>query len=130
MIAQLTTLTEGLFFMSESDYPIEVISTDGIQAQTADELLFQLVGNEKFITSLVDFLEIDMLFRNSLKVEDWMEEEEKATAQKFQNLVNFLKENCTEIKVCKIGEVEREVYIIGHTADNQWIALKTISIET
>jgi len=130
MIAQLTNLTEGLYFMSESDYPIEVVSTDNFQARTADELLSQIVGNEKLTSSIIDFLDIDVLFRNSTKIEDWMGEDEKATADKFHRLANFVKENCSDVKVCKIGEVEKEVYIIGHTIDNQWIVLKTMSIET
>lgn len=130
MTAQLSTLTEGLFLMSESDYPIEVVATDNIQAETAEELLSQLVGNEKLTSSVVEFLEIEYLFRNALRVEEWMDDSEKETAQKFQNLVNFLKENTTDLKVCKIGEIEREVYIIGHTADCQWLVLKSMSIET
>jgi 4a-hydroxytetrahydrobiopterin dehydratase len=130
MTTQLTALTEGLFFMSESDYPIEVVSTDNIQATTAEEVLSQLVGNEKLTTSVVDFLEIDALFKNATTVQDWMGEEEKARVAKFQNLVNFVKENSAGVKACKIGEVEREVYVVGHTADNQWFVLKTMSIET
>ena len=62
-------------------------------------------------------MEIDDFFRNSVTAEDWHEDEEKATVKKFQNLVNVLKTNLTDLQVYRIGSKEIDVYIFGTTPD-------------
>ena len=50
---------------------------------------------------------------------------------KFQKLAQVLKEQLSDIKVYKLGdEPEKEVYIIGKTADGRWAGLKTALVET
>ena len=50
---------------------------------------------------------------------------------KFQKLADALKQHLSSIKVYKVGdEAEREVYIVGKTADGEFAGLKTTVVET
>ncbi|NJL53455.1 MAG: hypothetical protein HC930_17155 [Hydrococcus sp. SU_1_0] len=45
------------------------------------------------------------------KQETWHNEAEQAEVVKYQNLVNLMTENLTDLKVYLLGEVEIAVYI-------------------
>jgi hypothetical protein len=50
---------------------------------------------------------------------------------RFQKLAQVLKEQLSDIKVYKLGEeAEKEIYIVGKTADGRWGGLKTKVVET
>ena len=52
-------------------------------------------------------------FKNAATIEDWMSDDEKATAQKFQKLIVTLQTQLDNSHVYLFGERERTVVIIG-----------------
>lgn len=107
----LKQATDGLLMASESEYPFEVFAWESGQLNEATVL------EKTGLKGTVKLVEIDDFFRNSVTAEDWHEDEEKATVKKFQNFVNQLKTNLTNLQVYKIGNREIDVYIIGNTPD-------------
>jgi hypothetical protein len=54
-----------------------------------------------------------------------------ADKAKFQKLAEAIKQKLSGVKVYKVGdEAERDVYIVGKTADGKWAGLKTSVVET
>lgn len=124
---KLKSLTEGLSYMSESFYPVEPYArAAGEGAPDAAELAKGREGEDAAISEL-DF---DSFFGNYTQDQDWWDEEERATAKKFQALVAFLKENLKEIKVYRVGDVEADVYVVGKTASGDYAGVKTKIVET
>jgi len=109
----LKQATDGLLMMSESEYPFEVFTWESAPLNVTTVL--EKTGHSQ--ETPVKVVEIDDFFRNSVSEEDWHEDEEKATVKKFQNLVNILKTNLTDLQVYKIGSKEIDVYILGNTPD-------------
>lgn len=109
----LKQATDGLLMMSESEYPFAVFTWESAPLNLTTVL--EKTGHSHGIP--VKLVEIDDFFRNSVSEEDWHEDEEKATVKKFQNLVNVLKTNLTDLQVYKIGSKEIDVYILGNTPD-------------
>jgi hypothetical protein len=109
----LKQATDGLLMISESEYPFEVFAWESGQLNLTTVL--KKTGHSQ--ETLVKVVEIDDFFRNSVTAEDWHEDEEKATVKKFQNLVNVLKTNLTDLQVYRIGSKEIDVYIFGTTPD-------------
>ena len=107
----LKQATDGLLMASESEYPFEVFAWESGQLNEATVL------EKTGLKGTVKLVEIDDFFRNSVTAEDWHEDEEKEAVIKFQNLVNVLKTNLTDLQVYKIGNREIDVYIIGNTPD-------------
>jgi hypothetical protein len=109
----LKQATDGLLMMSESEYPFAVFTWESAPLNLTTVL--KKTGHSQ--ETPVKVVEIDDFFRNSVTAEDWHEDEEKATVKKFQNLVNILKTNLTDLQVYKIGSKEIDVYILGNTPD-------------
>ena len=109
----LKQATDGLLMTSESEYPFEVFAWESAVLNEATVL--KKTGHSQ--ETPVKLVEIDDFFRNSVTAEDWHEDEEKATVKKFQNLVNVLKTNLTDLQVYRIGSKEIDVYIFGTTPD-------------
>jgi histidine triad (HIT) family protein len=118
VVDALKKSSKGLVFTSETDAKLEPFAWPNGGTLTEDRLL-ELAGAEKGTaveqTTLADF------FRA-------VPSEDKA---KFGALTKTLQEQLSGIKVYKVGdEAEKQIYIVGKTADSRWAGLKTTVVET
>lgn len=122
----LKNASAGLMFMSESDYPFEVVVWSGGGTVTAENIL-KYTGKPP--DTLVEDVGLDSFFQNATQEQDWYGAEEKEIATKYRNLVQLIKTNLADVKVFRIGEIEIEIYIIGKV-DADLVGLKTKVVET
>lgn len=147
-----------LLYMSESDYPLEpfvwkresetkkevkekqvagdetskkkeassATASTGIQP-TADDVL---KNSKRESGTMVEEISLEKFFSRATKIEDWYEEEEKESAQKFSGLQKLLESNLKNIKVFRVGEIEIDVYVVGIDEDGNLAGLKTTVVET
>jgi Nuclease A inhibitor-like protein len=120
--SRLQTLTKDLLFMSESEYPWEIMYS----GKSREEALQQL----PFDSAQARQISLEHLLKNAIKEEDWHGEEEVAMAKKYQQLLLLLTEELSNINVFKNGEVEVDIYVLGQLPNEEWITLKTKSVET
>jgi hypothetical protein len=124
---RLAGLTNGLLYMSESDYPLEPFAYEaGGAADAREAVLGKGAGGEAEVREL-DF---DHFFSNSTKEQEWHDEEGRATAKRFQALVSFMKESLSDIKVFRVGGVDADVYVVGRTKAGGFAGVKTKVVET
>ncbi len=101
-----------------TEAPLEPFAWQGGDKLTQEQLL-ELAGAEK--GTEVEEMSLEDFFRA-------VPSEDKA---KFQKLAKVLKEQLAGVKVYKVGEeAEKDVYIVGQTADGRWAGLKTQVVET
>jgi hypothetical protein len=110
-INQLTALTLGLVYISESDFPWE-ISSEGFTNIDAEEI------------------NADSFFKNLIYEQDTRDEFVKAQSLRYQMLYDFLCEQCCFISVYKTGKIKRQLIIELETMEHEKVFLKTYSIET
>jgi hypothetical protein len=127
IIEELKQLTEGLLFMSESDYPFEIIYRAG-DAPISLQYFRELSGQAS--DAPVEVRSVDDFFRAAASEPDWKGEKELAIAKRYQALARFLKENLDELKVYRVGKINIPVYIIGRTKTGNWVGLSTRAVET
>ncbi|MCT7972732.1 nuclease A inhibitor family protein [Laspinema olomoucense] len=125
IIEQLTKLTQDLLWMSEADYPWEVVSYNCPNI-TPGKLLEQ--SNLPSDTA-VETVSIERFFAPALREQSWHNEEERATRIRYQELFNFLNEQLNDLRVYRCGEVEIDVYVLG-TVEDKTVGLKTTVVET
>lgn len=126
LINQLQQASEGLLWLSESDYPFEVIcweKVDDIEAK-----LLELTDSNSETT--IEVKELESFFKRVTEEKDWYEEEEMAECKRYQELVKLLKTHLADIKVYRVGEIEVNCYILGKTESGAIAGLSTISVET
>ena len=127
ILQKLEQATAGLLFMSEADYPFEIVNWGGIdeivfdylrgQAGAAPDAPVQVVSPEKF-------------FGMAMSEPKWKPEQELAIARRYQALLRLLKENLNDLKVYKVGQINITVYIVGRAATGNWVGLSTRVVET
>lgn len=126
---KLKQASDGLLFMSESDYPFEVFLWSA-QAQEAltDQKLLQLTGHSQNVP--VEKVDLDYFFRNSAQEKDWHDQNQKETVKQFRALVETLKANLRDIQVYRVGAINIDVYIVGKTQSGDLVGLSTKLVET
>jgi len=123
----LTTTVAGMTYMSESDYPLEVISFGQAGAPTIANLR-ALTGTpagrpmeQRSFGALFDRLTTPYDPADTYLVE---------SAQRYQALRTVLEDNLSDLTVIRIGTIQIGVSILGVTECGELIAVKTTSIET
>ncbi|MBD2525657.1 nuclease A inhibitor family protein [Nostoc sp. FACHB-133] len=127
ILDQLKLASDGLLFMSESEYPFEVFLWEDAAPITPQKVIQQTNHPQDIPIKIV---QIDDFFQVATTEEDWHEEEEKATVKRFQALVQTLKENLSNLQVYRLGEIEIDVYVIGQTPTGNLAGISTKVVET
>jgi hypothetical protein len=126
-LENIKTAANGLQFMSESDYPLELVvlksSAEGIENE-----IRSLSG--KGTGDAVEKQDLDYFFRNHVKTFSPDNKEETDRAARFVQLVKTLRTNLTDIKVYRLGSVQVDAFIIGILKDGRYAGLRTKLIET
>ena len=117
----------GLYFISETDSPLEVFQLQNNTANPSNQLL-ALSGKEQ--GSAIEEQELDYFLRNMVKVYPESTPEQKHTAQRFLQLQQILKEELSGIKVYRIGAVAVDAFIVGKLKDGTYAGLRTKLVET
>lgn len=127
ILQKLEQATVGLLFMSEADYPFEIVRWSALneidfdylrrQAGAAPAAPVQVVSPEKF-------------FGMAVSEPQWKGEQELLIARRYQALLRLLKENLLNLKVYRVGEINIAVYIVGKAASGDWVGLSTRVVET
>lgn len=126
---QLSQLTEGLYYMSESDYPFEVLTLDPemtVAALTPEDVLLQLDHTAVAWQNRTS----DEFLGRMARVADWMTEDEQAIAGRFKELLHFINSESEVVGVFKVGLIKITCYIIGRACSGEWWGLKTYTVET
>jgi histidine triad (HIT) family protein len=118
-VAALEKAAKGLMFPSESDAPMKAFLWEGAADKLSQDGLRELAKVEK--GTAVETLSLDDVLK-TVPSED---------QPKFQQLFDTIKQQLSGVKVFKIGdEPERDVYIVGRTADGHLAGLQTTVVET
>lgn len=123
-------LLPDVYYPSESDEPIEFIElnlppeAEPLNERSAGEFLATKRNRE------VEELTVDDFFAPIAAEEDWFTDEERETIQRMKRVRDLLECHLTDLKVFKIGYAEKDLYLLGLTADGQRVGLKTKVTET
>ena len=112
ILEEFRKASAGLFVISESDYPLEVIRWNGQIAITPDYL--RSISGTPAGSSIAE-VEVDTFFNLN---------------EKFRNVSRALKKNLSGTKVYKVGSIKIAVYVVGRSPEGNWLGLSTYLIQT
>ena len=124
---ELREATRGLLFMSESDYPFEVVRWEGIE-ELSPEYLRRAAGEDT--AAPVEERTVADFFRVAAGEQEWKGEADITLAKRYQSLVRQLEENLNEVKVYRVGEINIGVYMVGRSDEGNWVGVFTRVVET
>ena len=128
ILSELKRAAEGLFYMSESDYPLEPVRLEGAE-EPGHERLRELAGAGA--EARVETRGLEEFFRPDAASQMPPEGAGGAPrAASFEGVVRTLRENLTDIRVYRVGEINIPVYVLGRSASGSWLGLSTRVVET
>lgn len=128
ILSELARAAEGLWYMSESDYPLEPVrleGADGPRPERLRELACAGADARVETRSLEEFFRPAAAARLPRAGAD-----EPARAASFEGVVRTLSENLRDIRVYRIGEINIPVYVLGRSSSGNWLGLSTRVVET
>lgn len=111
ILESLTRASAGLLFMSESDYPFELIRWEGTTEPTSD-LIRSLAGESGDCPV------------QEIKVDDFLQ------SGRYQLLLSVLRQHLSDLRGYKVGRINMPVYLIGRSSEGSWLGLSTRVVET
>jgi hypothetical protein len=124
---ELKEATRGLLFMSESDYPFEVLRWEGVREMSSEHVR-KMTGQSD--AAPLEERTVADFFRVAAGEQEWKGEEELALAKRYQSLVRLLEENLKEVRVYRVGTTNIGVYVVGRSDEGNWIGVSTRAVET
>lgn len=125
---KLEELVAGLFYISESDFPVEVFVGEAADDHSKEELLKQAwhdSGDE------IEEIPFSVFFEKLTTVRDWYGDELKERSVKFANLEQELESALEDARVFRIGKIQIEIYVVGvDKKSGKLMGIKTKAIET
>lgn len=121
---RLTKLSEGLLFPSESEYLLETIVWESATL-TTETILSR---SDKPVDTPIEEIALVDFFAPVVTDEDWFEDDDRATAQRFRDLQAAIA-TLDNVQVFRLGKIEIDVYIVGVIGPDL-VGLKTTVIET
>lgn len=129
IVKQLEELTKGLFYLSESDYPLEVVVLNQV-ADNMPVLAAILAFTGQPAGAPVQEETLPYFFRNMTKERATADEETKNKTDCFWLLQSFMEQHLQDVKVYRLGKREIRAFALGKTTDNYYVGFKTIVVET
>lgn len=127
LVEQINRLSEGLYYVSETDAEITPFVGTEAEAVNKEEILKQI---GKQAETPVEEREFAEFFARLTEIQDWFGEEEKKIAEKFGKLKNLLEKNLRNSKVFKVGKIQLDVYFVGLDEKSRLIGIQTKAVET
>lgn len=119
ILQRLEELTNGLYYMSESDYPLEVVHYDKVESSALSET-----------KAKVETIELAYFLRNMTKAAPEADDAAKQVAERYQTLQTFMEQHLGDVKVYRIGRREVVALAIGALPEGGYGGFKTTLIET
>jgi hypothetical protein len=124
---RFATLVEDLYIMSETDARMTPFEWKNVK--NLSEILLRKKAKATDSVPLEEW-SVEDFFRNHVTPQDWHGEEEKASVTRFNALVSDIQQSLLHPTVYKIGEVKKEVFVVGQLPNGNFAGLKTIVVES
>jgi hypothetical protein len=127
-VSALQRAAEGLTYQSETDSPWTAFRWPTAQGEPTGAAVRQQGRHRP--DAPVQEQTVDEFFAPLVQEQDWFGDEERATAAKYQALLDAVKRYLKGPKVVRVGSRKIAVYIVGTANEGGWAGLKTTAVET
>ena len=128
IVAKLEELTTGLYYQSESDYPVEVVHYNTVLPDPlTEEALVTLTGSTTEMP--VEVTDLASFFRHVIKPDYTVSQANSAPPQMVA-LQIFCEQYLQDINVYQIGRRTLTALLLGRSSEGELLGLKTTIVQT
>jgi hypothetical protein len=128
VVRELQHAAAGLVFVSEADFPVEVLAWPSKHGVPTADRVARLAGwppgSPVVEQTVADF------FATAVTPQPWQSAAEKGAAGRFQTLVHVLQARLSATRVFRFGSIEIEAYVVGVTSSGDWAGVFTHLVQT
>ena len=124
---ELLKLTDGMLYISESDYEIDVQERGKV---AKDAVLKKISEESDTETGAIETQDANAFFNKTIKALDPSDEFAAAIAEQYKTLYAYLKTTFKEISVYRAGKTQVHIFITCVTGEGECFTLHTVSVET
>ena len=126
-LAQLRHLTQGLYFVSESDAPLEVVHYNAPAGELADDELLKVLGEPA--DAPMEKVGLTTFLRHHTADDGVLGD--AALANRYKALQMFMVQELDGTQVYRVGQGPQvRAYALGRAASGQLVGFKTVLTET
>ena len=123
----LASLTDGLTYSSESDYPFEIMDWGKMK----EPALITHIAGLHATSSAPEHVPVDAFFAKCIRnIEISGDPEMNKVADQYKKLRDFLSDKSLHTQLWRCGKIQVGIYFVITSQDGHMIVLKTTSIET
>lgn len=121
IMKELQEKVESLLHYSDSHSPYSV------SAIGKSQNFIEVIKDETDNRPVQEFT-AELFFGNLIRMHSWITEEEKNRIYRYRELENYCRLKFQEIKIIKIGELYKDVHLIGKTEQGDFVILSTYEL--
>lgn len=129
IISELQDESKGLYFVSEADHPFATVDWQ-IEDITPEYLSSLTTSPTTSPTTKIEELPFTEFYDKYAASKAEHSDAKRARAGSYKKLFDVLKDNLTDLKVYRLGEVQVVIYIVGRSRSGGWLGLSTEAVET
>jgi hypothetical protein len=126
-LEQLSGLTSGLLWISESDHPLRVVRLSAAPESELPNLVRAAVSRSD---ASVQCIPVHAFFERATSARPYHTAVDRMVIERYQALVRFLSSELAGARVYRVGEIEVDVYAIGQSLEREWLGVATKVVET
>jgi DNA uptake protein ComE-like DNA-binding protein len=147
VLAELDVVVDGLWFLSESDYPLDpfVLPVSGpvaladVKTVIAPIWTVPHAGEVGLADRKVEASDLGWVFDRMTVEQDWWEDEQRQDAARWQAVRDVFEQDLADVQVFRVGRTNSrgtilvgaiDIYVWGTSSDGQLVGLHTVSVET
>ena len=130
ILPQLQSAAKGLLYPSEQDHPIKAFVWSKADAGSAS--LPDLVKQQAkaSASTVVETQPLEEFFAPIATPQDWHGDAEKKSVAQAQQLASTLQQHLSDVKVYRIGDTDKKVYVVGKTPQGDLAGVSTEVVES
>lgn len=124
---QISELTSGLLYFSESEYPFELLDWDGLKP---DQVKNRILSGHPAGSAISEISTAEFFQKIIRNMHAGGDEAMSAVGARYQKLFDLIRQETSSSTVWRCGRIEIGIYIVMITKDDHCLVLHTTSIET
>ena len=125
--ARIASACEDLFFVSETDAPVEPVEFPNMTELSPAALREALDRGDEEPVKSADATEF---FDRLTRPQEWHIETEKEVTRRFLHLRDVMENELEDIHLFRVGKVQVEIFVIGRTPGGTIAGVRTRAVET
>jgi hypothetical protein len=127
VVRELERAAAGLFYVSEADFPLEVVHFPAGRGPPGAAAVARATGHARAPCTEQT---VEAFFATAVTPRPWHGPTDGEAVRRFRALVRVLQTQLRDTRVFRFGTLDIDAYVLGVTSAGDWAGLRTHLVQT